>query len=339
MPTDPNSKASFVLYHSHWKAIKILPDEKLGRLFRSIYERELNGVPIDLSDDPQLNMAYSFMSIQLDFDRSKWESIRTKRSDAGKDSARARRAKKEEEQKKHLLDSTNNDEQNEHLFDSTNIDEQNEHMIDLSSKTNKDEHNVNVDVDGDGDVEGNGDDDGDDGFGKADATNTNTNTSSSYCFWDFYPVMFFAGFKNPVLVTKEYVRYYEDQDWTLRGGRKLLTLDDKVKKARKWVPKDSSLKSPRTDMDFLAIWEIIWKTMTEDNVPEHIIKLALDEQIKVEYNDSAKTMTIYLPKDVVEYIEPRAKYLELLKRFRVEKGMTRIEYMFLRKSSMAKYTL
>jgi hypothetical protein len=336
MPTDPNSKAAFVLYYSHWSAIKILPDEKLGRLIRSIYEHELNGTPVDLTDDPQLNMAYSFMRIQLDYDRVKWENTRMERSKAGKESGRARRAKSK--QQKHMFDSTNKDEQNDHLFDSPNYSEQNEHTKTLSSKTNNDVHNVNVDVYENGNVKDNGDD-GDDDRNKTGTSSTTISTSSAYDFWDFYPVMFFMGFKNPVQVTKECVRYYEDQNWTLRGGRKLLTLDEKVKKARKWVPKDPSLKSPRTDMDFLAQWAIIWGTMKKEGAPEKILKAALDERIRAEINDSLKTMTIYLPQDVVNYIEKRSSILNHLISFRIERGMSRIEYLFLNKTSMAKYTL
>ncbi len=331
MPTDSTSKKSFVLYLNNWAALRILPNEKLGRLIRSIYEHELGGAPIDLSDDPELNMAYSFMRLQLDYNREKWEETRNGRRNAGIKSGEARRAKRE--QRKHMSESLNKEEQDEHLFDSPNNAEQNKHTIDLSSKTNKDEQNVNVDDNVNGNVEGNGDDDGDDDT----SSTTITTSSSSYNFWNFYPVMFFQGFKNPIQVTKECVRYYEDQNWTLRGGRKLLTLDEKVKKARKWVPKDSSLNSPRTDMDFLAIWEIIWKKMKEDNAPEHIIKSSLDERIKVDYDDSAKTMTIHLPKDVVEFIE--ARYLDLLARFRIEKGMQKIQYILLKKATMAKYTL
>ncbi len=320
MPTDSTSKKTFVLYLNHWIAIQILPNEKLGRLFRSIYEHEFSGAPIDLSDDPELNMAYAFMRLQIDYDREKWENKVKRRSNAGKKSGEVRRAKSEQQKL---------------MSESLNKDEQNEHTLDLFSKSNKYEHNVIVDEYGNGNVEGNGDDVGDD---ETSSSTTITTSSSSYSFWDFYPVMFFQGFKSPIQVTKECVRYYEDQNWTLRGGRKLLTLDEKEKKARKWVPKDPSLKSPRTDMDFLAIWEIIWKKMKEENAPEHIIKSSLDERIKVDYDyPVAGTMTIQLPKDVADYIE--ANYLDILIRFRIEKGMNRIEYIFLKRASMAKYTL
>lgn len=336
MPTEPNSKATFVLYYSHWSAIKNLPNEKLGRLFRSIYERELHGTPFDLSDDPELYMAYSFISIQLDFDREKWEQKREARINAGKKSGEVRR--KKSEQKKQMIDSQNKDEQNEHLFDSSNNAKQNEQMSDLPNKTNKAELNVYVNEYVDVNVDDDDDGDGDKSVGAVATTNTIT-SNSSYDFWDLYPVFYFRGFKDPVQITKDFVSYYEDQNWTLRGGRILYSLGDKLKKARKWAPKDISQVVNRTDMDFLASWNLTWEKMKHEQTPEAILKAALDDRIKVEYNNSAKSMTIHLPGAVAEYIDQRPSLLEPLIELRREKGLRQVLYNPLNDTSMAKYHL
>ena len=337
MPTDSkNTKKSFLLYNSFWEALHNLTDEKLGRLTRAIFEREVYGTPIDLSSDPELAMAYSFMRIQLDINEKKWEETRKKRIKAGEESGKVRREKSNQKKR---VNPSNNTEQNELLFNSQNNGEHNEHMFDLLNKTNKDELNVNVDGYVDGYVNVNGGDDGDDIHDKADASSNSINTSSSsYDYWDFYPVFFFLGYSNPVQVTKEFVGYYEDQNWTLRGGRKLLTLNAKINKAKKWVPKNPSMKTARTDMDFLATWESIWKTMKKENAPVDILRAALDERIRVDYNDSAHEMTISLTREVGNYLEARPNLLDLLAKLRIEKGMKVLQYRFLTKASMAKYT-
>jgi len=75
------SKNSFILYHQHYESIKYLNDEQLGRLFRAIFEYQINGV---ITQDQDILIAFMFIKNQLDIDSNKWEDIKQKRSEAGK---------------------------------------------------------------------------------------------------------------------------------------------------------------------------------------------------------------------------------------------------------------
>lgn len=343
MPTDDLSKGSFILYHSHWAALKKLSNEKLGRLIHAIFEREVNGIPVDLSDDEVLEMAYSFMSNQLDMNRAKWERTRDARSEAGRRSGEIRRKKKE--QKEHVFDLKTRREQSEQTLTARNKGEEAEQMSDLLNKhepnvdDNVDEkENVDVNVDGnvDGDVDGDVDGETCD---CASSSITTINSSLDYDFWIFYEVFFFRGFKHAIRVTQGFVAYYEDLNWTLSGGKVLHSLEDKIKKARKWTPKDQKLKELRSNSDFMDYWGAVWINMKQQGAPDQIVKAALDERISVNYKMETKSMTITLPTSVAEYIDTRPEILAPLVSLRKEKGYSQIIYNPLHDPAMEKYRL
>lgn len=74
-------KDSFILYNSFYEPIKNLDDEKLGKLFRSIFNYTTNGV---VTEDNDILIAFMFIKNQIDIDNKKWEEERKKRSEAGR---------------------------------------------------------------------------------------------------------------------------------------------------------------------------------------------------------------------------------------------------------------
>jgi hypothetical protein len=193
----------------------------------------------------------------------------------------------------------------------------------------KENVDVNVDVDGDGDKTCN----------CASSSITTINSSLDYDFWVFYEVFFFRGFKNAIKVTQGFVAYYEDVNWTLSGGKVLHSLEDKIKKARKWTPKDQKLKELRSNSDFMDYWGAVWINMKQQGAPDQIVKAALDERISVEYKMETKSMTITLPTSVAEYIDTRPEILAPLVSLRKEKGYSQIIYNPLHDPAMEKYRL
>lgn len=88
-----DSKKSFVLYASYSNQIKRLSLEQRGLLLTAILDYA-NGSQLPTLDDTTA-MAFSFIQDQLDRDTEKWEDVRQKRSDAGKQGAEAKRIKRE----------------------------------------------------------------------------------------------------------------------------------------------------------------------------------------------------------------------------------------------------
>lgn len=78
---------SFILYTGLWEPIRELSNEQLGRLFRAIYEYQVNGEAPEL--DPVLGMAFGFFKNQFDLDlekyRRKVENIRNNASGSRSD--------------------------------------------------------------------------------------------------------------------------------------------------------------------------------------------------------------------------------------------------------------
>ncbi len=77
-------KPSFVMHSTMWPAIKDLPDEDIGKLFRAIMEYHVDGVmPENIK--PDLLMAFSFFKARFDVDYDKWiERCRTNKEIADK---------------------------------------------------------------------------------------------------------------------------------------------------------------------------------------------------------------------------------------------------------------
>lgn len=66
-------KKSLILYYEYEKQFALLSDSQLGRLIRSMLDFEIYGEVPDFSDDPALEMTFSFISAQLERDKSKYE--------------------------------------------------------------------------------------------------------------------------------------------------------------------------------------------------------------------------------------------------------------------------
>ena len=91
------NKKSFVLYASYEKHIDLLTLKQRGLLLTAIF-RFVNGQQLPELDDMSA-MAFSFIQDQLERDCEKWEDIRLKRSEAGKQGAEARKKKKQTQAK------------------------------------------------------------------------------------------------------------------------------------------------------------------------------------------------------------------------------------------------
>lgn len=74
-------KESFILYNSFYEPIKALKNEQLGKLFRSIFDYTING---EITQDPEIVIAFMFIKNQIDKDAQKWQEEKNKRSEAGR---------------------------------------------------------------------------------------------------------------------------------------------------------------------------------------------------------------------------------------------------------------
>ena len=72
-------KDGFIIYLSFYPPIKSLSDEQLGRLFRAIFEWQMNG-NADVSDD--IAMAFAFFVERFKADREKYEETCERRKEA-----------------------------------------------------------------------------------------------------------------------------------------------------------------------------------------------------------------------------------------------------------------
>lgn len=75
-----------ILYTSQYVAISRLSIEQKGRLLDCIFLKAL-GEPIDISDDPVLAMAFTFVEERMDSNAAKYEQIVEKRREAGRKGA------------------------------------------------------------------------------------------------------------------------------------------------------------------------------------------------------------------------------------------------------------
>lgn len=90
-------KKSFLLYADLIHTVRKMPKEKAGELLLHILEYVNDTNP--QTDDMIINIAFEPIKQQMKRDLLKWEDVKSKRSEAGKLSAEARRLKKESEQK------------------------------------------------------------------------------------------------------------------------------------------------------------------------------------------------------------------------------------------------
>ena len=82
-----NDKKSFIVYHDNALQFDQLDDERLGKLFRAMY-RYAADHEMPVFEDPLLQMAFSFVSGQMDRDAEKYEEICRRRSEAGRKGGR-----------------------------------------------------------------------------------------------------------------------------------------------------------------------------------------------------------------------------------------------------------
>ncbi len=79
-------RESFILYTSFYEPLRYLNDLQMGKLFRAIFEYQINGLSktnrVDVPDD--IRIAFEFIRNQLDIDAEKWKDEKNKRSEAGK---------------------------------------------------------------------------------------------------------------------------------------------------------------------------------------------------------------------------------------------------------------
>lgn len=85
-------KKSFVIYTDSYDTLKYLSDEKLGKVTRMIYEFVIDGNFPDPTHE--LFFVFNPIKLQLERDLDRYETVREKRSKAGKASA---------QQKQHML--------------------------------------------------------------------------------------------------------------------------------------------------------------------------------------------------------------------------------------------
>lgn len=60
---------AFILYKSHYEPISVLTDEQLGRLFRAIFQWQING---KADPGPDIAMAFGFIINQCRIDNDKY---------------------------------------------------------------------------------------------------------------------------------------------------------------------------------------------------------------------------------------------------------------------------
>lgn len=84
-------KKSFVLYTDYTELFSELSNEDAGQLIKHIFAYVNDRNPV--SDNPLVNVSFIPIKLQLKRDLAKWDSLREKRSEAGKASAEAKKNK------------------------------------------------------------------------------------------------------------------------------------------------------------------------------------------------------------------------------------------------------
>lgn len=82
------NKESFLIYKSFYEPIKFLDDEKLGKLFRAIFEYQINNVECQ---DMEIKMAFEFFKNQFRIDDEKYQKIVERNKENGKKGGRPKK--------------------------------------------------------------------------------------------------------------------------------------------------------------------------------------------------------------------------------------------------------
>lgn len=85
-------RQGFVIYHSIRKPLKELTDEQCGRLLRACLDYSERG-EIPPFGEPELRVAFAFVSAKIDEGVAEWEKAKEERSRGGKASAEKRKNK------------------------------------------------------------------------------------------------------------------------------------------------------------------------------------------------------------------------------------------------------
>ena len=80
-------KDNFVIHNSLYEPIEHLSDEQLGRLFRALFQYSING---STKVDNDIQIAFNFFKMHIDFSNEKYQEVCEKRSDAGRKGAEKR---------------------------------------------------------------------------------------------------------------------------------------------------------------------------------------------------------------------------------------------------------
>lgn len=73
-------KDSFILYKSFYEPLKMLSDKQLGKLFKAIFEYQINDC---IGVDPDIQMAFAFIKNQMDLDNVKYQEKVRKNKENG----------------------------------------------------------------------------------------------------------------------------------------------------------------------------------------------------------------------------------------------------------------
>lgn len=130
MTQEPKKKTSFIIYESFYEPIKSLSDEKMGKLFRAIFEYRIKGTT-EVSED--ITIAFSFFKNQLDIDTQKYEEVCKKRAISGSTGGKQKVANlaNATKCKQKVANLADNDNDNDNEYDNVNENEN------VKSKKNK----------------------------------------------------------------------------------------------------------------------------------------------------------------------------------------------------------
>lgn len=132
------AKNSFVIYHNYRETLEDLTDEQVGKLFRAIFNYEIDRV------EPQfngiLNVAFKFIKKDLDINLTKYENIcerNRKNGQRGGAPVGNQNARKQPKQPKQPEDDNDNEDDNEYDYDDDYI------LESKKESKNKEINNIN----------------------------------------------------------------------------------------------------------------------------------------------------------------------------------------------------
>lgn len=82
-------KESFLLYNNFYEPLKCLTNEQLGRLFKAIFEFNINGIE---EVEPDIQIAFVFIKNQINIDSKKYEEQCKKNAENGAKGGRPKKA-------------------------------------------------------------------------------------------------------------------------------------------------------------------------------------------------------------------------------------------------------